>query len=301
MAFIKSDFKNTPASLKTHMRFLLALSLSAFITVTPALAAPQPVPRALDAHYVMHAGNLHAVDIDGHFNANNKNYTLSMVAKTVGMLGRLAPWEGDLSTKGTRNKNTFIPRAHVFASTWRGETERTTFKYSNTGTFEAAEIINEDGTKTDDPVDPALTKGTTDMLTSLAIMLAHYSRTGNCTIDVPSFDGKRKFFMRFADKGDGTLRPHPYSAFSGKARACTIEIVPIAGHWREKPRGWMSIQEQSEKKGRAPTLWIASPLEGAPVIPVRFDVLTKFGPIIMRLKAIEEVSAAKTVTPRNSP
>jgi len=246
----------------------------------------------------MHAGNIHAVDIKAHYKLTGRQYDIGMDANTVGMLGRLAPWRGDLETTGRHEGQRFIPHKHIFSSWWRDEEERTTFTYTQKGVFNLLEITETGKPAERKKPEAELTNNTVDMLTGLAVMLQHFEKQGNCSIDVPSFDGKRSFLMRFKDLGDGQLRPHPLSAFSGTARACSIEIVPQKGHWREKPRGWMSVQEQSRAGGKAPTFWIASPYKGAPVIPVRFDVLTRFGPIIMRLQTLDKPAKAP-VTPRN--
>lgn len=267
------------------MRALL-LALCLFISL-PALAAEKN-RDSFEVTYAMYTGGFDVVEIDGFFKRTGSAYEMEMLAFTKGLLGSLAPWKGELNSKGkVSKKGDYTPNYHRFSSWWRSKEERTTFLYDASGKFKSMELIEENGTKNTDPVDPELTSGTKDMLTALAVMLDHYKKHGNCSVSVPSFDGKRKFNMVFKDTGDAEIKSGRYSIFAGKARTCTIEIVPVAGLWREKARGWMSVQDQGKKGNKLPKLWIAKPAENLPVIPVRFDVFTNYGSIVMHLTGVK--------------
>jgi hypothetical protein len=268
------------------MRALLIALLCLFSALP--VAAAEKNRESFEATYAMYTGGFDVVEIDGFFKRTGTNYEMEMLAFTKGLLGSLAPWKGELVSKGkVTKKGGYTPAHHRFSSWWRSKEERTTFTYDANGTFKSMELIEDDGKKSEGPVDPELTSGTRDMLTALAVMLDHYKKNGNCSVSVPSFDGKRKFNMVFKDNGDAEIKPGRYSIFSGKARTCTIEIVPVAGLWREKARGWMSIQDQGKKGKKLPKLWIAKAADDLPVIPVRFDVFTQYGNIVMHLTGVK--------------
>ena len=67
----------------------------------------------------------------------------------------------------------------------------------------------------------------------------------------------------------------------------TVEVKPIAGRWYEKPRGWLSIQEQGRKLGTMPTVWFAQLKETATVVPVRVRVKTEYGTLFMHMTNYE--------------
>lgn len=267
------------------MRFLfLALCL---VMALPASAAEKN-RESFEATYAMYTGGFDVVEIDGFFKRTADKYEMEMLAYTKGLLGSLAPWKGELVSKGkVTKKGGYTPAHHRFSSWWRQKEERTTFSYDANGKFKSMELIEDNGKVNNDPIDPELTAGTKDMLTALAVMLDHLKKTGSCSVSVPSFDGKRKFNMVFKDTGDAEIKASRYSIFSGKARTCTIEIEPVKGLWHEKPRGWMTIQEQSKAGKKLPKLWIAKPADDLPAVPVRFDVFTKYGNIVMHLTGVK--------------
>ncbi|MBU6235692.1 MAG: DUF3108 domain-containing protein [Alphaproteobacteria bacterium] len=268
---------------------VLALCLLMALPAAAADAKKQPALRKeFQLQYAMYTGGFDVVTVDGSFKHTASTYDLELLAYTKGLLGTLAPWKGELNTTGKYGKKgTYTPSKHRFSSWWRRKEERTTFLYDKSGNFKSMEIVEEDGNVINELPDPALAKGTHDMLTALAIMLKQYEKTGSCSVSVPSFDGKRRFLMKFTDTGDATIKPSRYSIYEGTARTCTIEIVPDGGLWHEKPRGWMTVQEQSKAGNKLPKLWIAKPAQDIPPVPVRFDVFTAYGNIVMHLTGVK--------------
>lgn len=237
--------------------------------------------------YSLYASGIRALDIAASSKQDDAKYNFSLDAKMHGFLNRLVPWEGRLQSRGERDKEGgHKPSFHVFSSFWRGGEERTTFTYAPAGSFKAMELIEDDGKVTKAPVPPALTDNTVDMLTSLGVMLTHVKTAKNCNVTVPAFDGKRRFDMVFRDKGETSLDKTRYSNFTGKARICEVEIKPVAGKWREKPRGWMSIQEQSRAKGKLPRLFVGNDARtGAPLV-ARAEIHTGYGAFVMHLRSV---------------
>jgi hypothetical protein len=71
--------------------------------------------------------------------------------------------------------------------------------------------------------------------------------------------------------------------------------VPDGGKWYQKPRGWLSIQEQGRQKGSLPTVWMAKVNKTGPALPVKIRVVTDYGTLFMHLTKIEgpQAMAAK--------
>ena len=257
------------------LMFLLFLSL-------PASAANYT------ATYGIYTGGFHVVDLEGVFTVADDGYSMSMDAKTIGLLGRLAPWSGALQTTGVYLRDgTPVPQAHSFVSTWKGKVETTQFTYDKNGNFAKKIYTDEKGNIETNGHDSSLSDGTVDMLTALHRSLLA-AKDGDCSAKIPSFDGKRRYNMVFRSGGEGEIKENRYSLYAGMAEICTIEIEPDGGKWREEPRGWMSLQEQSKGEGALPRLWYAR-MEGLDMpIPVKFMIKTNYGTMLMHLREIRK-------------
>lgn len=263
-----------------HMHFLLILLLS----LTPLSAKAQD----FTATYGIYTGGFHVVDLVATFKGDESSYDMSMSAKTIGLLGRLAPWGGDLETSGFYTQDAQPkPIDHSFASTWKGQVETTIFTYDEQGEFTGKAYIDEDGNESTDQYDPDLSAGTIDMLSALHQSLLNSRDHGKCDDSIPSFDGKRRYNMVFTSQGEGEIRKNRYSIYQGAAEICSIEIDPDGGLWREKPRGWMSLQGQAKGKGQLPRLWYAD-IDGYDMpIPVKFMIKTDYGTMLMHLRGLK--------------
>lgn len=234
--------------------------------------------------YDVYAGGIHALKSKLDINlSGSEKYNLSLEAKTYGMLGKLAPWSGKFETTGWQTKTGFQPQTHTATTTWRNEDEVKTYKYKKDGSF-ISYSKKEDG-KDGSPqkIDQNLAERTIDVLTATLKTLETVTLNNKCEGSSEVFDGKRRYKLLFKEKRQTTLQSSRYNVYSGPAIECTAEVQPIAGKWREKPRGWMSIQEQGRAKGTMPTVWFASVSEGQPAVPVKIRVKTDYGTLFMHL------------------
>jgi len=242
---------------------------------------------SLNVTYGIYMGGIHVVDIKGIYDITDQDYALEMDLRTRGVLGKLAPWSGQISSTGHYKGDLAVPSSHKFASTWRKETETNSFTFSRDGALEAYKRIEENGKIIDRmPESAVYADGATDMLTAL-LRVMDKTEDDNCGATVPATDGKRRFDMVFRHKGQEIMKANRYSVFSGKALICDIEIVPVAGKWRDKPRGWMSIQDQAKGEGQLPRIWFGEVNDDLPPIPVRFEIKTSFGTLIMHLRGVK--------------
>ena len=277
-----------------NSRFFPAFILSLLFGF--ALAAPTYAQAGTQiAIYEVYAGGIHAVqarlDID---TTRAGRYSISLGAKTRGFLGSLAPWEGTFESHGwVMEDGTLRPELHKSTAVWRDEPEIKEYFYNRDGTFKGLTITeNHKPARTDLP-DVALTLGTTDVLSATLTALRAVAAGQQCNGDAEVFDGDRRFRQVFVHQDNPQLTESKYNIFRGEAEECTVEVVPVGGKWHEKPRGWMSIQEQGREKGTMPTVWMAQLENGAPAIPVKIRVKTEYGTLFMHLA--EYRGAGKTV------
>lgn len=244
--------------------------------------------------YEVYAGGIHAVqmtlDVDLR---KNGLYDMVMYAKTRGMLGSLAPWEGTFESHGwVLGGGKYQPQKHQSTATWRDETDVKEYLYNKDGSFKSLRITDEHSDAELREIDPAITNGTIDALTATLQVLHDYNESGECTGTSEVFDGKRRFKQIFNHEENEQLTASKYNIYSGASAVCTVEVVPISGEWHEKPRGWMSIQEQGRDRGTMPTVWIAQISKDGPAVPIKVRVKTAYGTLFMHLA---EYKSADTI------
>ncbi len=260
------------------MRFILLSTLMLFIGAYAHASEP------LKVTYGIYASGFNVVDMTGTYTINDDAYDLKMDLKTVGMLGKLAPWGGVIHSNGLNKGDKSTPLKHSFASTWRDKIETSTFTFNDDGKLKSYIVEEDDGTIKDKMPDKEVYEGNpVDMLT--ALFRTMHGKT--CESSQPALDGKRRFDMAFRSVGTETRDKSRYSVYEGEAEICEVEIIPVAGKWREKPRGWMSIQGQAKENGELPRLWFGKVRDNMPAIPVRFQIKTNYGTMIMHLKDVQ--------------
>jgi hypothetical protein len=260
------------------MKALLFTLLILFYPI--AVSASEPIKVT----YALYAGGVNVVDIKGTYNITKNSYDLNMDLKTVGTLGKLAPWSGVLKTQGKNIGIQSKPSYHEFASTWRGETETSYFKFDKAGTLKEYKKIESDGAIEDKmPPEDVYSDNPVDMLSAMFRAMNNSS----CEMSNIALDGKRKFDLIYRSKGTEQLTKNRYSIYSGQAEICEVEIKPISGKWHDKPRGWMGIQQQAKNNNQLPQLWFGKVREDMPPIPVRFFIKTNYGAMVMHLKSID--------------
>ena len=239
--------------------------------------------------YDVYAGGFHVVSSDLLIDLHAKtNYLLRLSAFTHGLLGKLAPWHGVFETKGWYNPKSAQaqPEMHSSNTTWRDEREVIEFAYNKDGTFKEHRIYNDKKNGPQPPL-PELSKDSTDVLSATLAVMNHISKTGKCEGSEKIFDGARSYNLVYNHKADVILKATDLNVYSGPAVECTVEVKPLKGRWHEKPRGWMSIQEQGRDRGTMPTVWFAQMIPGGPAIPVKIRVKTQYGALMMHLTHYE--------------
>lgn len=283
-------------SQKNHAVFL-SLTLAALMVVplAPIHSAPDKKPAGLQIMtYDVYAGGIHVLRAELDINTARKGkYGIELSAQTFGFLGRLVPWQGSFVTQGWREKNArHRPELHISEAVWQDEAEYKEYRYGRNGTFKGLTVTENGKTTTEQP-DKKLTHGTTDALSVALESLTSVALGKGCTASGEVFDGKRRFKQVFSDDGSETLKATRYNVYNGEAVKCIVEVTPAGGAWHKKPRGWLSIQEQGRQAGALPTMWVAKLSETGPAVPVKIQIKTSYGTLMMHLTGYQ--SGGKTL------
>lgn len=235
--------------------------------------------------YDVYTSGVHAVEADMSVDYTKPGrYAMVFNAATRGLLASFVPWTGSFAAYGWAfHDGRRLPELHESVSKWKDEEEVKSYHYGKDGSFKnIVTKITHKKDKTEVP-DKALTAGTIDVLTATMKVMEKVSEGGKCEGRDEIFDGLRRYALVFRHQRFVMLQKSRYNAYSGPAAECTVEVVPVAGPWHKKPRGWLSIQEQGRARGMMPTVWIAQVKAGAVAVPVRVRVKTAYGTMFMHM------------------
>lgn len=264
----------------------MGIFLSVCLLSSPVVAETVPANQQ-KIQYDVYAGGIHALQAKLDLDLTKKDrYSTSLYAKTYGLLGKLAPWHGTFESHGWSGKVN-KPELHQSTTTWRDEEEIKKYSYNKDGTFRQYSIEDDENDGSPREVDDELTQNTSDVLTGALNTMQMIGNGDNCEGETEIFDGKRRYKMIFRHKGEEDLVANRWNVYTGPTIKCTIEVQPMAGKWHEKPRGWMSIQEQGKERGTMPTIWFAQVTEGQPAVPVKIRVKTSYGTLFMHMTHYE--------------
>lgn len=262
---------------------LLAITLNTTLPTSAAHADDFDLQRA---NYDVYAGGFHVVNanLDVDFREQNR-YRLMLGAETRGFIGSVAPWNGTFETIGWYDPKTkeAQPEAHVSKAHWKDELEIKEYIYNRDGTFKEYRITDVHSDRELRETEKELSDNTTDVMTAALSVMDHFPESGRCEGSSEIFDGKRRFKLMFIDEGQMQLKKSRYNIYSGPATKCVVKVEPLAGEWHDKPRGWMSIQEQGVQHGKLPTIWMATITEGQPAVPVKILVRSDYGALVMHM------------------
>lgn len=269
------------------IRFIVLSLFAAMVLLSPSARAAEK--QVMD--YDVYAGGFHVLKSELVVDTTPKNtYALVLDSATFGFLDKLVRWKGTFETQGWRDDKTGTvkPEVHQSVAISGDDYEEKTYRYGKDGSFKSYTIKDEhnDGKKPK-PIEKELTTQTTDVLSATLAVMQGVAQDGQCAGSDEIFDGKRRYRLTFRHKQNVTLESSKYNVYSGPATECTAEVEPLSGKWHEKPRGWMSIQEQGREAGTMPTVWFAQLQAGAPAVPVKIRVKTDYGVLFMHLVAYE--------------
>lgn len=264
------------------MRNAALLAALMLPVMTGAAAASEKSHKMI---YEVYAGGINAVsaELDVGY-AKKGRYDIALTAFTKGFLGTLAPWKGTFETAGWRNNDGLDqPELHRSVATWRGEDEVKEYSYNRKGEFVSYKIMDAENKGDNTQPEAELTAGTIDVLTATLNAMQNIGKGGSCEGTTEIFDGSRRFQLTFRFEADEALTASRYNVYQGPSQRCVAEVKPAGGKWHDKPRGWLSIQEQGRQNGSLPTVWFAKLDETGPAVPVKIRIKSDYGAMFMHL------------------
>lgn len=263
---------------------------AAIFSMLGFLAAPAEA-QSRKINYGVYASGFSVVNSTFDIETRGDRYHMLLQANTIGFLDSIVPWKGSFETSGWQKgiKAAFQPEHHKSTALFKGEEELKDYKFGKDGSFREYRVKDPDPENDGLPkkVDDALTQNTVDFMSAGMRVMERLPDTGKCEGEHEVFDGKRRYRLVFRHIKEVHLKRSALNIYEGPAVECEVETQPVAGEWHKKPRGWMSIQEQSRKNGMLPTIWMGQFEKGGPVVPVKIRVKTDYGTLFMHATGYE--------------
>jgi len=265
-------------------KYLLSAAVAALaLWGTTAAARAEAVPQlALDYH--VFAGGLHVLTYETVVSLNSGAYKASVQARTNGFTDSLFKFSLEAEVAGNNGADGPMPRRFRVANRWRENPERwVEITYSEGGAPEAeAEPPATDDNR--DPVPKHLLLGTLDPISAVLAVVAKVAQSGRCEVEVPIFDGRRRYDLSTQHLGETELKTSDVAPFGGMATHCGLAFEMLGGGWKKKSRRWREAGRPEVE------LFLARVLPNAPPLPVRVHAKNNLGALRIHLVAARSVT-----------
>lgn len=285
--------------MKTFWRALAFGFLMAVLPVGPAFAKQKPLAPSLIpvlppllTTYDVYVGGFHLIASTIFFEERGNFYHVFVKAGTRGIWGYLLPWSTVLDAEGAIDGKRFRPKEFFTRDEWKHKPKITKLHFDGKG-----DVVPEFDPPNRDTNREIVTKEqrfrSLDPITALLQMLAHVAVDKTCAVPVPVFDGKRRFDITGRDDGFDYTDSDGYGVYDGNARLCHADFKMISGEWkdREHAKFWKKTETEA---GREPFhIWLASPGDGLPELPVRLESGSIAGLVVVHLTSWKYATQAE--------
>lgn len=256
------------------------------------VAAVVPSARAdiiqhIRVHYDVYLGGLHVASSQIELRSSSADYTMVMTAEPHGILAAIVDFLLTVDATGR------IEDGDVRPASFRWRTERTDEPRVREVVFRedgSVEILQApENERNDEPIAPDLLAGAIDPM-SVAVLVGQAINSGEvCTRSVAVYDGRRRYDIVIQQVGPMRLRPSQYAVYDGLAVLCRGSLEPVAGPFRPPSSNtfWRHPSESERGRFRQMDMWLAAPVEGGPVLPVRAEATTSRGAVAIHLSSVD--------------
>lgn len=249
-----------------------------------ALVALAPAARAAEApvlaSYTAYFSGFSVATLDAALKLEAERYRLAALMRTTGILAAFIRGEQTAEVDGAVRPGSgagLAPARYAMEGRWRDRVRRIVLRWPD-GQPEVLALVPAN-TDEREPVPVELQHGTIDTLSAIVALLRHATETGRCDGEAALFDGRRRTDVAARTEGEEMLHAHRWGIFAGPALRCAVEGRQVAGFWAGQNRDEAGTP-------RSATAWLARPGPGLPLIPVRIEAETGWGPVYVHLTRI---------------
>lgn len=249
--------------------------LAALLLLLPGAASAESVR----ARYEVHALGSILLELDARFEVTQQAYAVEAAFRTRGLAAMFVTARHVSRAHGGWADDRPVPAAFLSEGTWRGRPRRIALDWQGSHP-RVLELLPPAEEEQREVVPDAQRRGTVDILSAFAGLVRHVGRLGRCDLDAPVFDGRRRSDFVTRSEGREVIRPWR-NAWHGEALRCGYEGRLVAGFRHDEDRARAGEPQRG-------TAWMAAPYPGAPSIPVRVDIPTRwFGTVTAILLGAE--------------
>lgn len=255
-----------------------------------SMGEDRALPSHLELDFEAYFGGLHVASARTLIQVREAAYSVDGWVRARGLLDLATAWKGYAFSEGVLDPvNGVVPKEHRNEGYVRGESRSLVLTFNPDGSVavERSDRDEEDEPKT--PVPPESLPGSVDPFSALVSLAALLNDGGSCDGSIPVFDGRRRYDINLTSGGTKAFEASRYSIFSGVAEACLVELDRIGGFRIERSKYYETARNQS--------VWVAAPLQGIAPIPVRLEIETDYGKLLVHLTAARFAEQEIALTP----
>ncbi len=267
---------------------LIALGLAAALWAQPAPSrAEPPAARDLALAYRIYFGGFEVLKLTVDLMIAPETYAMELNFRTLGLIGRMFPWTMKAYSRGVLAGEEIRPHAAGQRNTWRDRARWVDLRYPD-GLPVVTDAKPAAATDGSDKVPAHALVGTIDLASAIVKLSRKMAAGRGCDGKIAVFDGRRRYDLVFERLGETRIRRSGYTVFQGKAVNCSAAMDRLAGFKRRKSYGGWG------ENGRTASVWMARPFADAPPVPVRIEIETRWGDLMVHLVRAELVADGVT-------
>ena len=257
-----------------HLRLLFLALLGVGLSPAGADAAAGRMRLSYDIYF----GGLILGDVTVTASWSETDYQVRADGHSRGLVDLLAGFVSEAVSEGRFGADGARPLRHRARNRFLGEDRLVALDYGPGGDI-AAEVAPTAEQDEREAVPVADRRDTVDPLSAGLLAWRTVLQGGTCHADLRVFDGRRRYDLRFVEKG--TARWQEGEA-DRPALLCELDIERLAG-FSENP--WLP----ETRRIHTATVWLVRLADGQPPVPVRIESPQGMGSAVVRLTAVDGV------------
>jgi hypothetical protein len=235
------------------------------------------------ADYTGYSHGLTVLKLTGSLSLTPGAYAAHVTFHTAGFIGFMVHSDNDSQVQGVFQGTGAAPSLFVGGGNLRGTKRATRIEYKDGNPV--ITLLTPPNERERTSVAPQDTLHTIDTLSAAALLVRTVAKTGHCDGSATTFDGRRLSVLTSHTTGEVTLPQTDRSIFAGQALRCDFDGRQTGGFVTNE-------NEDSLRKPRHGTAWLAPILPNAPPVPVRVIFDNKIlGEVTLYLTAVHGTNA----------
>ena len=253
----------------------LAVAALVLLATPPAARAAEDL--RLDLTFAIHATGLHLMTLEANSVIAGDRYTMRTRMKTEGIADWLTRFTQDAESVGVLKDDRPTPSRFYTVSDGRFGRRIGELLWNETGAVRVAQLEPPPGAEDRTPILPETLAGAVDPATANMLRALTASTHAACSGSSPIFDGRRRYNLHFTPAGAVELPPSSYAAYAGPAQKCDVRFESVGGYIRK------DMDNTRLAESRAISIWLAEGVDRRAHIPVRLEVESGWGPLMIHL------------------